>query len=73
MKNSFLTNSIHDAKSEVENGLVPNGQLCQSTLKMWDKNIPNVILVKCKFSAPSTPCPWPFPLTPLEIIKRGES
>jgi hypothetical protein len=26
---SFLTNSIHDAKSEVENGLVPNGQLCQ--------------------------------------------
>jgi hypothetical protein len=25
----FLTNSIHDAKFEVENTLVPNGQLCQ--------------------------------------------
>lgn len=24
-----LTNSIHDAKFEVENNLVPNGQLCQ--------------------------------------------
>jgi len=43
-----------------------------STLKMWDGNIPNVILVRCKFSAPSTPCLGPFPLTPLEIIK-GES
>ncbi len=42
-----------------------------STLNMWDGNIPNVILVRRKFSAPSTPCPRPFPLTPLEIIKGG--
>jgi len=42
-----------------------------STLKMWDGNIPNVILVKCKFSALSTPCLESFPLTPLEIIKGG--
>jgi hypothetical protein len=26
---SFLTNSTHDTKSEMENRLVPNGQLCQ--------------------------------------------
>jgi hypothetical protein len=40
-----------------------------STLKMWDGNIPNVVLVRCKFSTPLTPCPGPFPLYPLEIIK----
>lgn len=42
-----------------------------STLKTWDGNIRNVILVRRKFSTPSTPCLGPFPLTPLEIIKGG--
>jgi hypothetical protein len=31
----------------------------------------SLIIVKHKFNMPSTPCPGPFPLIPLEIIKGG--